>query len=181
MNPVDRTILEFCGNDFCAVTSLKGQIGSGTLYRHVATLIRLGWLEKAGSLYRTTAAGHRQLQRPTGGRPWDALERIYPPLEVVPTPVHRAIIELIFAAVIARQHVIRPDRHPYFVAFGGTLHWKTSLGRFVCHALGLDPTFHVVDCASETGKSLSFRRNATGTWCLAGTSWMRPSSCSTSS
>jgi hypothetical protein len=31
--------------------------------------------------------------------------------------------------------VTRPDRHPYFVAFGSTLHWKTSLGIFVCHAL----------------------------------------------
>jgi len=162
MNPVDRTILEFCGEDFCAVTSLKPQIPSGTLYRHVTRLVRLGWLEKSGSLYRTTAAGHRQLQRPSGAQPWEALEEIYPPLGSVPTAVHRALIELIFAAVVARQHAIRSDRHPYFVAFGGTLHWKTSLGRFVCHALGLDPTLHVVDCGSETGKSLSFRRNAMG-------------------
>jgi len=162
MNPVDRTILEFCGEDFCAVTSLKPQIPSGTLYRHVTRLVQLGWLEKTGSLYRTTAAGHRQLQRSTGTRPWEALAEIYPPLASVPTSVHRALIELIFAAVVARQRAIRPDRHPYFVAFGGTLHWKTSLGRFVCHALGLDPTLHVVDCGSETGKSLSFRRNAMG-------------------
>jgi len=162
MNPVDRTILEFCGEDFCAVTSLKPQIPSGTLYRHVTRLVRLGWLDKSGNLYRTTATGHRRLQRPSGAQPWEALEEIYPPLGSVPTAVHRALIELLFAAVVARQHAIRPDRHPYFVAFGSTLHWKTSLGRFVCHALGLDPTLHVVDCGSETGKSLSFRRNAMG-------------------
>src|SRR5206468_8252859 len=110
MNPVDRTILAFCGEDFCAVTSLKPQIPSGTLYRHVTHLVRLGWLEKSGSLYRTTAAGHRQLQRPSGAQPWEALEEIYPPLGSVPTAVHRALIELIFAAGVARQHAIPPDR-----------------------------------------------------------------------
>jgi hypothetical protein len=119
-------------------------------------------LEKAGSLYRTTVAGHRQLRRPSGAQPWEALERIYPPLGLVPTPAHRALIELILAAAVARQHATRPDRHPFFVAFGGTLHWKTSLGRFICHALGLDPSLHVVDCGSETGKSLGLRRNANG-------------------
>jgi hypothetical protein len=162
MNPVDHTILEFCGNDFCAVTSLKSQVPSGTLYRHVTSLVRLGWLEKTGNLYRTTVGGHRQLQRPIGAQPWDALDLLYPPLAVVPTAVHRAMTELIFAAVVARQQAIRPDRHPFLAAVGGTMHWKTSLGRFVCHALGVDPTIHIVDCGSETGKSLSFRRNAVG-------------------
>jgi hypothetical protein len=40
--------------------------------------------------------------------------------------------------------------------------WKTSLGIFVCHALGVDPVLHIVDCGTETGKSVAVRRGGTG-------------------
>ena len=163
MHPTDRAILEHCANEFQPVVPLKGRIPSGSLYRHVNRLVRLAWLEKQGALYRATDAGRRQLVGATGGETWGALVKLYPPLGLVPTPVHRALIELILAATVARQHESRPDRHPSFVAFGSTLRWKTSLGRFVCHALGLDPAVQVVDCGSEAGKSLSFRRGADGT------------------
>jgi hypothetical protein len=162
MHPIDRVVLERCQAGFQPMTPLKGQIPSGTLYRHVGRLVALGWLEKQGRLYRTTAAGQRQLAMATRTRSWAALEITYPPLAVVPTPTHRAAIELMFAAVVARQHETRPDRQPYFVAFGSTLHWKTSLGIFVCHALGLDPSLHIVDCGTETGKSVAVRRGSTG-------------------
>src|SRR5262249_13955327 len=45
-----------------------------------------------------------------------------------------------------------------------TLRWKTSLGRFLCSSLGLDPADHVVDCGTESGKSLGIRRSGTGTF-----------------
>ena len=162
MHPIDRVVLERCQDGFQPMTPLKGQIPSGTLYRHVGRLVALGWLEKQGRLYRTTAAGQRQLAMATSTRSWAALEITYPPLALVPTPTHRATVELLLAAVVARQHETRPDRHPSFVAFGSTLHWKTSLGIFVCHALGLDPALHVVDCGTETGKSVAIRRGSTG-------------------
>lgn len=163
MNPIDRAILEFCQDDFRPLKPLQERIPSATVYRHIKRLVRLAWLEKEGGLYRTTAAGLRQLAEAQSGRQWDGVEQIYPPLGLVPTPVHRAMIELILAAVVARQHGPRPDRHPFFVCVGGTLHWKTSMGIFLCHALAIDPALHVVDCGSETGKSLSFRRSGTGT------------------
>ena len=162
MHPIDRAVLEHCQEDFHPVTALKGQIPAGTLYRHVKRLVSLGWLEKRGTRYRTTAAGRRQVEAAASARTWTALETVYPPLAVVPTATHRAAIELIFAAVVARQHEVRPDRHPYFVVFGGTLHWKSSVGVFVCSALGLDPALHVVDCGTETGKSVAIRRGNTG-------------------
>jgi hypothetical protein len=163
MSVVDRQILEFCLDEFQPLKPLADAIASGTLYRHVKRLVRLGWLTKDGNLYRTTDAGRRQLVAVATGQSWDALARIYPPLAMVPTPVHRALIELILAAMAARQHEIRPDRHPFFVAFGSTLRWKTSLGRFVCHAVGIDPAVQVVDCGSEGGRSLTFRRGSDGT------------------
>lgn len=162
MDPIDRAILEFCQEEFRPLKPLQERIPKGTLYRHAKRLVKLGWVGKESGLYRTTEPGLRQLIESQSGRRWDALERVYPPLAVVPTPVHRAMIELILAAAVARRHEIRPDRHPFFVAFGRTLRWKTSAGTFVCHALGLDPALHVIDCGAESGKSLTVRRSGTG-------------------
>ncbi len=161
MDPIDRAILEFC-QEFRPLKPLQERIPKGTLYRHAKRLVKLGWVCKESGRYRTTEAGLRQLIESQSGRRWDALERVYPPLAVVPTPVHRAMVELILAAAVARRHEIRPDRHPFFVAFGRTLRWKTSAGTFVCHALGLDPALHVIDCGAESGKSLTVRRSGTG-------------------
>jgi uncharacterized protein YoxC len=162
INAIDYQILEFCLDGLRPLKALTRSIPSGTLYRHVKRLIRLAWLEKEGNLYRTTAAGRHQLAAVVSGQSWDTLTQVYPPLGLVPTPVHRALIELILADIVARQHEFRPDRHPFFVAFGPTLRWKTSLGRFVCHALGLDPVVQIVDCGSEAGRSLTFRRGSDG-------------------
>ncbi len=162
MNPTDYELLKFCRANFRSLRELRGRIPGGTLYRHAARLVRLSWLTKEGTLYHTTSLGSRQLDEKHDDQTWEDLERLYPPLALVPTPVHRALTELILAAVVARQHEVRPDRHPFFVCFGRTLLWKTSLGLFVCHALGLDPTRQVVDVGTESGKSLTVRRSASG-------------------
>ncbi|MEO7860596.1 MAG: hypothetical protein ABIU05_09145, partial [Nitrospirales bacterium] len=161
MNPIDRAILEFCAKDFCRLNDLRAVFPGGTLYRRAKRLIKIGWLERQGPLYRSTDAGRRNLSEDQEGR-WDQLEQVYSPLGLIPTEQHRALVELILAAVMLRQHPTRGDCHPFFVVFGDTFHWKTSLGIFVCHALGLDPTVHVVDCGSESGKSLFIRRTASG-------------------
>lgn len=162
MNAIDRQILEFCRDGFRPLKPLIGPIASGTVYRHARRLGALGWLRKEGAFYRTTDAGLRELDALSTRRPADPLVALYPPLAQVPTDVHRALIALILAAAAARHHEVRPDRHPFFVLFGATLRWKSSAGRFLCHALGLDPATHVVDCGIETGKSLAFRRDGTG-------------------
>lgn len=162
MNPNDRAILEFCLDDFHALKSLLDRIPQGTLYRHVLHLVNLGWLQKQGKLYRTTEAGRRQLIETRSHRQWDGLAKLYSPLQLVPTAVHRAMAELIFAAVAIRRQGTRPDRHPVFVCAGGTLRWKSSLGLFLCYALGLDPAVFLIDCGCESGKSLAIRRSGTG-------------------
>lgn len=161
MSPIDRAILEFSATDFRRLKDLRADIPGGTLYRHAKRLIKIGWLERQGPLYRATNAGRRNLLEHQEGR-WNQLEQFYPPLALIPTEEHRALVELIFAGVMARQHPTRGDRHPFFVCSGDTFHWKTSLGVFVCHALALDPAGHVVDCGSESGKSLFIRRTASG-------------------
>src|SRR5258708_7782289 len=107
MHAIDHAILEHCSTDFQPVAALKGSIASGSLYRHVTRLVKLGRLEKQGALYRTTAAGRRQLISAASGTTWDSLSDVYPPLALVPTPVPRALIELILAAIVARQHELR--------------------------------------------------------------------------
>src|SRR3989442_13522809 len=118
MHPTDRAIFEHCLNEFRPVSPLKGPIPSGRLYRHVSRLVEVGWLEKQGALYRTTEAGRRQLAGAANPTMWDLLAEVYRPLTLVPTPVHRALIELILAAIVARHHAIRPDRHPFFAVLG---------------------------------------------------------------
>ncbi len=129
MDARDRFILESCVGGFRPLKPLTKQIPSGSLYRRAKRLVALGWLRRENDLYQTSEAGLRQLAEAQAGRRFDVLEKIYPALALVPTPVHRALAELIFAAVVARQHETRSDRHPFFVAYGGTLHWKTSCSR----------------------------------------------------
>src|SRR6266446_3211723 len=162
MDARDRFILESCVGGFRPLKPLTKQIPSGSLYRRAKRLVALGWLRRENDLYQTSETGLRQLAEAQAGRRFDVLEKIYPALALVPTRVHRALAELIFAAVVARQHETRSDRHPFFVAYGGTLHYKTSLGIFVCQALRLDPALHIVDCSAETGKSLTVRRSGSG-------------------
>jgi hypothetical protein len=161
MTPIDRAILQFCAKDFRRLKELRAIFPGGTLYRRAKRLIKIGWLERQGPLYRSTSTGLRNLSDNSEGR-WDQLELIYAPLGLIPTEEHRGLVELILAAVMVRQHPTRRDCHPFFVLFGDTFHWKTNLGIFICHALGLDPAIHVVDCGSESGKSLFIRRTASG-------------------
>ncbi len=161
MTPIDRAILEFCAKGFRRLKDLRTEYPGGTLYRHAKRMIKIGWLERQGPLYRTTDVGRRHLSENQEGR-WSQLEQVYPPLGLIPTDEHRGLVELILAAVMVRQHPPRGICHPFFVLFGDTFHWKTTLGIFVCHALGLDPAIHVVDCGNESGKSLFIRRTALG-------------------
>jgi hypothetical protein len=163
MNPIDSAILTSCEGDFRPLKPLLKTMPRGTLYRHVERLTKLGWLVKEGRFYQTTDAGRRQVQTARQGRQWNRFDVLYPPVKHMPTDVHRAVFELSLAAVVCRQSQTRPDRHPFFVCAGGTLRWKSSLGIFLCHALGLDPSAHVVECSAEVGKSLLVRRDAEGT------------------
>jgi hypothetical protein len=162
MTPLDRAILELGRDDFHPLRPLLNRFPQGSVYRHIKRFMSLGWLEKEGSLYKATDAGRRHLIEARSHRQWDKLVTLYPPLRLVPTAVHRALAQLIFAAVAIRQQGTRPDRHPVFVCAGGTLRWKSSLGRFICYALGLDPAVYLIDCGAESGKSLGVRRSGTG-------------------
>ena len=162
MHPIERTILEHCYDSFRPLSELRQQVPQGSLYRHVNLLCKLGFLEKESSFYRTTEGGRRALGTASTDRTFDGFATVYEPIAEVPTSTHRVMAELIFAAGVARHHKIRSDRHPFFAAVGQTFRWKSSLGQFCCYALGLDPAQHLVECGSESGKSLAIRRDHSG-------------------
>jgi hypothetical protein len=162
MNPVDRAILEHCLNGFNRLKPLLSTIPRGTLYRHARRLTDLVWLQRESSYFRTTPEGKREVEAAKSSHRWDHLEKLYPPIQEIPTRVHKALAELILAGIVCRQHETRDDRHPFFVAAGGTFHWKTRLGEFLCYAVGIKPGHHIVECGAETGRSLFVRKTGTG-------------------
>jgi hypothetical protein len=159
---IDRLLLVHCREGFVLVHPLTRLVPRATLYRHIATLLTEGSLIQRGRTYKTTAEGLRRLAEAESNVDWTLLERVYPPLQLVPTVQLRAVIELILAAIAARLASFRDDHHAAFVLFGHTLAWKTALARFVCLMLGLSPSTHVIELATESGQSLWLRRDARG-------------------
>ncbi len=163
IDSLSARILQHCRDDFKPIKLLIDKSTSrSSLYRRKNMLCEKGWLQTdSKDRYRTTEEGLQQLQSLFGEAP-AGLADVYPPLAKVPTPYHTAAIELAIAAVIARKHKLRPDRHPSIVVAGPTLKWKTSAAIFLCHILGLDPSTNIVNLAAEYGKSLWLRKNSKG-------------------
>ncbi len=164
LQDLDCTILRYGEHDFLPLHDLLKHVACGTLYRHTGHLVSAGLIEKRGHTYRTTEHGKRRLAELASHRNWNIWEQIYPPMRDVPTPQHRAGIELTTAAVAARQaDNSKDDHHPGFLTAGPTLAWKTSEAIFQCHLLGVVPAETIVDLATETGRSLLVRRDGKGT------------------
>jgi hypothetical protein len=164
LKDLDRVILQHCEADFVPLQELLKHESRGTLYRHRANLLAAGLLAKRGRAYRTTEQGKRRLAELASNFDWDVWNRIYPPMQYVPTPQHRAVIELVTAAVVARQADGQEDHHPGFGLMGPTLAWKTTTAKFACLLLGVAPGETIIDLTTETGRSLFVRRDGKGHW-----------------
>jgi len=162
LNPADRAILEFLGPEPRPVRDLLGTLPKGTLYRRLATLRARGLVVKHGTQYALTSVGQEAKTQGEAAALSDGFAEVYPPLTLLPSPQHRALAELVLAALVVRQLTDQEERHAGFVLIGPTLTGKTSAGRFLCHAAGVDPATHVIDLAGEAGKSLWIRRGAGG-------------------
>ncbi len=156
----ENTILEHCRDDYKPLKSLYDLIPKSSLYRCVDDLVEKGYLEKSGGKYRTTAAGLSTLEH--ANVKWDELDKFCPALQYAPPKVHRAVIELILAAIIARRDEIKKDHHPTFIMTGDTLKWKTWTAKFVCAVLGLDPVKTIILMTSESGRSILTRKGYGG-------------------
>lgn len=93
----------------------------------------------------------------------NCLPSLYPPLEKVPTPTHKAIIELIWAEISDRRWPIIHDHRLNFLDFGDIFTWKTSLAKFCAYMVGIeDVDSCVIESSTERGRSLWVRRGASG-------------------
>src|SRR5215831_9621851 len=121
LDRLDRSILSHCVKDHALLNQLLVYIPRGTLYRHVEKLLAAGLLVKKGPIYSTTEQGNCQLAELSGQVDWNIWDEIYPPIRHVPTLQHRAMFELINAAIAARQARVRDDHHAGFVFMGPPL------------------------------------------------------------
>jgi hypothetical protein len=134
----------------------------GSVYRRLKRLQADGWVIKGRHGYALTAAGQQVKAERHEAACLRGLGTVYAPLTLVPSPCLRALLELALAALVVRQLTAQEERHPSFLLLGPTMAWKTSAGRFLCLAAGVDPTTHIVDLASESGRSLWIRRGPDG-------------------
>ena len=152
----DREILALLATG-SQIGDIVQRVPKATFYRRLDRLLKMGLLAKQKNGYRLTAAGYKVLHNTTTG-----LAHVYPLLAELPTAEHLAKVELALAAISARLSGLFQDHLPGFLIVGPTMSWKTSLGKFLCLILDLDPALHIVDCSSETGKSLWLRRDSRG-------------------
>ena len=159
---IDRSILRFCAQGPIEVSGLMGEIARGTLYRHIGKLVQSGALKQVGRCYHTTAVGQCWLAEELAHIEWNLFDHLYPPFAHIPTLYHKALLELLLASAVVRQAGLHADHLCAFVVMGGTLRWKTSLGRMACAMLGVDPSVSLIDLASEAGRSVFVRRTSDG-------------------
>jgi hypothetical protein len=160
---LDRIILQHCEPDFVPLQELLTHVPRGTLYRHTGNLQAAGLLTKRGRAYCTTEQGNRRLADLLSHVDWNLWDRLYSPMQYVPTAQHRAMLELMTAAVVARRADRQDDHHPGFVLMGPTLAWKTSAAKFGCQMLGVSPSETIIDLTAESGRSLLYDETAKDT------------------
>jgi hypothetical protein len=158
----DWALLEFLAAHPQPIRDLLGAHPKATVYARLRALQAKGLVAKRGSQYLLTTAGLQAKSQHASVPALDGLDSVYAPLRKVPSPQHRALIELAIGALVLRQLTDQEEHHAGFLLVGPPMTWKTEGGRFVCHLAGADPAACVVDLASESGRSLWVRRGAAG-------------------
>ncbi|MBI4179166.1 hypothetical protein HY522_07080 [bacterium] len=162
MMPTDWALLEFLAQGARPIAGLLSRYPKGTVYRRLRGLRAEGLIATSPQGYALTSTGERALAERDAQVFIEGLGEAYPPLRDVPTPQHRAWLELALAALALRRHTDQEDRHAGLLILGPTLSWKTSAAEFLAVALGVDPTTHIADLRAESGQSLWIRRGPTG-------------------
>jgi hypothetical protein len=165
MNPMtttDRAILEFLSAEPQPIRILLDAYPKATVYARLRALQSSGLVAKRGREYLLTTPGLQAKAQREGAAALDGLTGVYGPLREVPSPQHRALVELAISALVLRQLTDQEEHHAGFLLVGPPMTWKSAGGRFLCLAAGADPATCVVDLAAESGRSLWVRRGAAG-------------------
>src|SRR5947207_15216374 len=107
--PLDAEILQLLAAGPRAVAALIGQHPRATVYRRVKQLCAEGVIARSPHGYSLTSVGERLVVERDAQVFMDGLRTVFTPLCEVPTPQHEALVELILAAVVLRQHTEQDD------------------------------------------------------------------------
>lgn len=159
-----------------ALGDLAGEAGAGdiaaaadisarTATRALVVLRDAGLLEPAKGgkgRWRLTPAGW-EARRQTAAAPASAGAVVDEALDLwagLGLYAHRAYLELLLAAVVARHHLGtgKPDRHLAFVAVGESGTGKSALPQMACSVFGLDPVAHELLVPAQSPGSVIGRR-----------------------
>lgn len=162
MTTTDWTILEFLSLQPQPIRDLLGAYPKATVYARLRALQVKGLVAKRGREYLLTTAGLQAKAQREGAAVLDGLTGVYGPLREVPSPQHRALVELAISALVLRQLTDQEEHHAGFLLVGPPMTWKSAGGRFLCLIAGADPAACIVDLAAESGRSLWVRRGAAG-------------------
>ena len=162
MTTTDWAILEFLSLRPQPIRDLVGGYPKATLYARLRALQVKGLVAKRGREYLLTTAGLQAKAEREGAAVLDGLTGVYGPLRDVPSPQHRALVELAISALVLRQLTDQEEHHAGFLLVGPPMTWKSAGGRFLCLIAGADPGTCIVDLAAESGRSLWVRRGAAG-------------------
>ena len=155
LTDIEFRLIERLQDDFHPLADIQDGIPKTSMYRAVRGLLERGLLEKKGHAYRATEFGLGLIRRNTDSPGPDPLDEYCPFLTRTPTPVHRAVLELMLPAWVARTHRIGPQSQFSFFLFGPSLRWKTWLARLFAHLIGEDwEKTHWFDTAAERNRTL---------------------------
>jgi DNA-binding Lrp family transcriptional regulator len=166
LNDRDRRILGFLEKGAMTLKPLFNTMPKSAVYDRLAKLTEVGYVFKDGKRRGLTSAGRATLK--ANGRATvvesdePSIESFVAHIALAPTRVHRALLTLIAAAIVARLHRIRESHHPSFVLMGPKLTWKSWLAKLACWMAGIDAREFVLNLGTETPGSLIQRRGAKG-------------------
>lgn len=92
----------------------------------------------------------------------DGMSRKLPELDQLPTPHHRAFVELMLGAIEGREAAKTSGHHPAGIVVGPALTGKTGSLRFLCALHGLAEETHLLQMGTETNLSVGVRRSGRG-------------------
>ena len=166
----ERAVLEYfaMGGGPVLMKPLLGRVPKNAAYSIIGAFQKKGWLDRVGTKYFVTPAGREAWAAITTPAPandsgdFTQLERFLPHLRHVPIPEFRPLLFLIYLAVIARWHRVKPKHHLTFIVSGPHLRWKSWIAEAMCRILGLDPETLVFYLGHESGRALLGRKNSKG-------------------
>jgi len=134
-----------------------------TVHRRAGHLIEAGLLSWSAQHYQTTPAGQKLLEgAPVSRLPPCHMDAHLRFLNLLPTPVHRAVLLMVFFLGVARRDDVVEDMHAVVALVGATQRLKSWLTKLCCFLFGADPKDCEISMMQTRGRGLLTRLGPRG-------------------